>query len=263
MFREPQQPPIEIIMKYGFVVPVYNHGATLEEVVKSLVSYDFPIIVVDDGNDEKNKVFIRDVEKNYNLVTVVWRKKNGGKGKAMCDGVLKANEMGLTHIFQIDSDGQHDALRVNRFLELSKENPNDVICGYPEYDKNAPAKRVNGRKIANFWVHIVSWDFSIKDALIGFRIYPVKPYFECLKHHAIIDSRMGYDIDILVHLCWKNVKIISESVKVSYPKDGVSNFRMVRDNLHIAGTYTRLCVGMIFRIPLLIAHKIKRGKSEK
>ena len=40
-------------MKYGFVIPVYNHGAALESVVKSLLQYDLPIIVVDDGNDEK------------------------------------------------------------------------------------------------------------------------------------------------------------------------------------------------------------------
>ena len=41
--------------KFGFVVPVYNHGSALESVVKNLVQYNFPIIVVDDGNDEKNK----------------------------------------------------------------------------------------------------------------------------------------------------------------------------------------------------------------
>ena len=40
--------------KFGFVIPVYNHGAALESVVKNLVQYNFPIIVVDDGNDEKN-----------------------------------------------------------------------------------------------------------------------------------------------------------------------------------------------------------------
>ena len=250
-------------MKYGFVVPVYNHGSTLEDVIKNLSVYNFPIIVLDDGNDEKNKAYIQAVDAKYDLVTLVTRKKNGGKGKAMCDGVIKAHEMGLTHILQIDSDGQHDAGRVERFLSLSEKNPNAVICGYPEYGKDVPLHRLNGRKIANGWVHIVTWDRTIVDALIGFRIYPVDAYYKCLKHHAIIDSRMGYDIDILVHLSWAGLPVISESVKVSYPKDGVSNFRMVRDNIHISLTYTRLCLGMLFRIPLLIARKILRGKSGK
>ena len=99
--------------------------------------------------------------------------------------------------------------------------------------------------------------------MIGFRIYPVLPYYKILKHHAIIDARMGYDIDILVHLRWGGVKIVSESVKVSYPLDGVSNFRMVRDNIRIAMTYTRLCIGMIIRLPLLVCRNIKRGYGEK
>lgn len=243
-------------MNYGFVVPVYNHGSTLEYVVKQLSEYNFPIIVVDDGNDEVNKKFISEVEQKYSKVVVVTRKKNGGKGKAMSDGVRKAYEMGLSHILQIDSDGQHDTGRVGHFLEVSKSNPEAVICGYPEYDENAPAKRVNGRKIANAWIHFVTLSKEIKDAMIGFRIYPVQPYYKLLKSHAILDGRMGYDIDILVRLSWAGIKIISESVKISYPIDGVSNFKMVRDNIRISCTYARLVIGMIVRLPILIFRKI-------
>ena len=72
-------------MKYGFVIPVYRHGSTLEAVVKSLLAYDFPIIVVDDGNDEENRAYISEVAEKYSLVTLVTRKKNGGKGKALSD----------------------------------------------------------------------------------------------------------------------------------------------------------------------------------
>lgn len=243
-------------MNYGFVVPVYNHGSTLEFVVKQLSEYGFPIIVVDDGNDEINKKFISDVAEKYSQVVVVTRKKNGGKGKAMNDGVRKAYEMGLSHILQIDSDGQHDAGRIGHFLEVSKSNPEAVICGYPEYDENAPAKRVNGRKVANAWIHLVTLSNEIKDSMIGFRVYPVEPYYKLISGFAFIDGRMGYDIDILVRFSWKGIKIISESVKISYPIDGVSNFRMVRDNIRISLTYAKLVIGMIVRLPILIFRKI-------
>ncbi|MCR5401928.1 MAG: glycosyltransferase family 2 protein [Treponema sp.] len=248
-------------MKYGFVVPVYNHGSTLESVVQNLSGYNLPVIVVDDGNDQENKAFIQAVEKKFPQVTLVTRKKNGGKGKAMNDGILKASEMGLTHVLQIDSDGQHDANRVKAFLEISEKNPQAVICGYPEYDANAPKSRVNGRKFANGWVHFVTLSKEIKDAMIGFRIYPVAPYCSLIKKGAFLDGRMGYDIDVLVHLSWKGLPIISESVKVSYPKDGVSNFRMVRDNLRIALTYARLCLGMFIRFPLILVRNA--GKKRK
>ena len=89
-------------MKYGFVIPVYRHGATLEAVVKSLISFNFPIIAVDDGNDAENKALIAAVAEKYSQVTVVTRARNGGKGCAMMSGIYKAYEMGLTHILQLD-----------------------------------------------------------------------------------------------------------------------------------------------------------------
>lgn len=247
-------------MKYGFVIPVYNHGAALESVVKNLVQYNLPIIVVDDGNDEKNKAFINDVASRYPLVDLVVRAKNGGKGAAMKDGVRRAAELGLTHILQLDSDGQHDTDRVTHFLEESEKYPEAIICGYPEYDESAPKHRVNGRKVANAWIHFVTLSKDIKDAMIGFRIYPVESYLKLINGHSYLDARMGYDIDILVRLYWRKVPVVSESVKVFYPSDGVSNFHAVRDNLRIAWVYTRLCIGMILRLPVLIVRCIKRNR---
>ena len=251
---------------YGFIIPVYNHGAALQSVVDELSPFNLPIIVVDDGNDEKNKQFINAIVQNNPLITLVVRPKNGGKGLAMKDGVRKANEMGLTHVLQIDSDGQHDTKRVQYFLDKSKENPQAIICGYPEYDKNAPKKRVNGRKVANGWIHFVTLSHDIVDAMIGFRVYPVKPYIALLEKNPILDDRMGYDIDILVQLFWQGVPVISESVKVFYPSDGISNFRYFSDTMRISGTYARLCIGMLFRLPKLISlrkNRITKRKTEK
>lgn len=250
-------------MKNGFVIPVYNHGSALEGVVKNLIGYNYPIIVVDDGNDEANKAYITAVAEKYSLVTVVTRPKNGGKGLAMKDGVRKASEMGLTHILQIDSDGQHDAGRVGYFWEQSAKYPEAIICGYPEYDASAPKKRVNGRKVANAWIHIVTLSNEIVDALIGFRVYPVAAYMKVLNSKVYIDSRMGYDTDILVKMFWIGTPVVSEPVKVSYPSDGISNFRYFRDTMRISGTYARLCLGMFVRFPKLIAMNIKRGKAKK
>ena len=247
-------------MNLCFVIPVYRHGSTVESVVQSLLKYNYPIIVVDDGNDEIDRVRIREVAEKYpDVITLVTRAKNGGKGKAMTDGILKASEMGITHVFQIDSDGQHDAERAGVFIEQSKKHPEAIICGFPEYERSAPKNRVNGRKFANGWIHFVTMSKDIKDAMIGFRIYPVEQYLKVLKKSLYIDSRMGCDIDILVRMHWFGVPVISESVKVSYPKDGISNYRYVRDTLRISGTYARLCIGMILRLPYLVARKIKKS----
>lgn len=245
--------------RFAFIVPVYRHGATLDKVVSSLVKFNCPVIVVDDGNAEEDKAFIRHAAEKYSCVVPVWRDKNGGKGKAVNDGVRKAHELGVTHVLQIDSDGQHDISRVGHFLELSEKNPRALICSYPEYDESAPAARLKARKVANTWLNIVTLSNEIKDCMIGFRVYPLEPYWKLLKSHAILDSHMGFDIDILVHFIWKGIPVVQSPVKISYPKDGVSNFRVVRDNVHIFLAYTRLCIGMMFRSPVLIFRAIKRG----
>ena len=245
-------------MTCGFVIPVYRHGSTLEAVVKSLLSFGYPIIVVDDGNDEANRAFISDVAEKYPLVTLVTREKNGGKGCAMIDGIRKASEMGLTHILQLDSDGQHDAGKAARFFELAEQNPDKIICGCPEYDANAPKARVNGRKFANGWIHIVTLSHEIKDAMIGFRVYPVEPFIKMLKKPVYIDGRMGFDIEVLVRQYWQGVHVLSEPVKVYYPADGISNFRAIRDNLRISFSFSRLFLGMLIRLPILLKRKLFR-----
>ena len=245
---------------YCFVIPVYRHGAALAGVLKELEKYGFPIIAVDDGNDEENHRLIKEAVKNSPNCILVEREKNGGKGAAVTSGILKAAELGLTHVFQLDSDGQHDTSKIPRFLELSKEHPDSVICGCPEYDENAPKSRVKGREFANMWIHIVTLSRSIKDAMVGFRIYPVAPFVRTLKRTLYINKRMGFDIEILVRLFWANVPIISEPVKISYPTDGISNFRLFWDNAGISETYTRLYLGMIPRLPLIIYHSLTRKK---
>ena len=247
--------------KPGFIIPVYRHGSTIESVVQSLLAFNFPIIIIDDGNDEENKAKILECAEKYPLVSLVSYSKNAGKGLAMSRGVKRALELGLTHVFQIDADGQHDVQACKKFLEVSENNPAALVSGYPEYDSSAPSARRNGRKFSCLWVKIVSLNFTPKDALCGFRIYPLEPYARLLRHHALIHRRMGYDADILVHFLWQGVPVLNLPVKVSYPKDGISNFRIVRDNLSISFTFTRLFFGMLLRLPKLIYFAAKRQKK--
>ena len=248
-------------IKLGFVIPVYNHGSTVGFVIRSLAVYGRPIIVVDDGNDAANKMQIRAAVDSCPLAVLVEREKNGGKGKAMTSGVLKAHELGLTHVFQIDSDAQHDASRAPFFIEAAEENPSCLICGTPVFDESVPTSRKKGREISNRWARFVSLSDEIVDAMCGFRIYPVAPYCRLLTHRAWVDARMGYDADILVHFVWSGVHIKSYPVRVTYPADGISNFRMVRDNIRISLSFTKLFLGMIVRLPVLTFRAICRRRA--
>lgn len=247
----------------GFVIPVYNHGSTIETVVQGILPFGFPIILVDDGNNEENKRLIQECSERHKEISLVSYPENHGKGYAMSQGVEKAAELNLTHIFQLDADAQHDISACQAFLNLSEENPDAIINGYPQYDSSVPYARKNGREFSNIFARIVTLNSSPKDVLCGFRIYPLNPYLRLIKNHAFINQRMGYDVDILVHLLWLGCPLENHPVKVCYPKDGISNFRIFWDNVSISLTFARLCLGMIIRLPKLCLQIRRRRLGRK
>jgi len=247
-------------MKQGFIIPVYRHGKTACSLAERLSVKGLPVIIVDDGNDEETKTLLSDCAAKTRGVTLVSLKKNSGKGGAVISGLKKAADLGLTHVLQIDADGQHDEGKTVFFFEESAKHPDMIICGYPEFDETAPKGRVTGRKISNFWASVVTLSAELKDVLCGFRVYPVDASLRVTRG-LFFDKRMGFDPEILVRLYWNKVFPLYHPVRVSYPSDGVSNFRMVRDNIRISFMFSRLFIGMLLRLPLLIAIKIKRGKQ--
>ncbi|MCL2879990.1 MAG: glycosyltransferase family 2 protein [Treponema sp.] len=245
------------MIRQGIIIPVYNHGAAAEKVVEKLAPLGVPVIIVDDGSDDETKAHIAKISAAHPETISVVLEKNSGKGRAFGAGIQKAREIGLTHVLQIDADGQHDAGRACFFLDESALHPGALICSYPEYDESVPAIRKRGRVVANTWAKIVTLCPDIPESMLGFRVYPVEPVFQ-LYRKAYIDSRMGFDIDILVRLYWKGLPLIFHPVAVTYPIDGISHFRPVRDNIRISLTYTRLCCGMLLRLPMLAARGISR-----
>jgi glycosyltransferase involved in cell wall biosynthesis len=237
-------------MKQGFLIPVYNHGKTAVPLVETLSGFGLPLILVDDGSDEETKAFLEKAAMTPG-VSLVSLDKNTGKGGAVSRGIEKAREMGLTQVLQIDADGQHDVNRAAFFLERSCLHPGALICGYPEFDDSAPRSRVTGRKISNFWAGVVTLSGDLRDVMCGFRVYPVEPAWRII-HNAYVDRRMGFDTDILVHLYWGKVRPLFYPVKVIYPENGVSHYRLFRDNLRITVMFFRLFGGMLIRLPFLI-----------
>ena len=241
-------------MKQGVLIPVYRHGKTACPIAERLASMGLPVILVDDGNEAETKSLLANCAAKTRGIVLVRLEKNSGKGGALIKGLEKAAQLGLTHVLQIDADGQHDAERAPFFLAESAQHPDMIICGLPEFDETAPRRRVIGRKISTFWAAIVTLSSELKDTHCGFRVYPVNETLRITKN-PFLDRRMGFDTEILVRLYWHRVYPLFYPIKVRYPEDGVSNFRVVRDNIRISWVFTRLCAGMLFRSPLLIFRK--------
>lgn len=236
------------------LIPVYRHGKACAEVVDSIIQYNIPIILVDDGNDEETKSYLRQIKEKHGEVELVTLPKNQGKGGAFKAGVIRAKELGYSHVLQLDADGQHDSTKIPFFIEKAKSSPFKMICGYPEYDETAPGHRKGGHKFANTWCAIVTWSGKIVDALCGFRVYPIEPAYRFVTK-KFFDKRMGFDTEILVQLMQSGVDVEFYPVKVTYPSDGISNFHAFRDNVRISWVFTKLCIKMMLMSPVLLWRK--------
>ncbi|MBE6414661.1 MAG: glycosyltransferase family 2 protein [Verrucomicrobiaceae bacterium] len=219
----------------AIIVPIYNHTCQFKRFLPKLLELETPIILVDDGSSDASELKKLSDENGLRYVA---NPKNMGKGSAFVLGLKKAKELGYTHIFQIDADGQHSLKYFHLFKKIAQENQSAVINGTPVYH-NAPKSRYYGRKITNFWVKLEVPNARIDDAMCGFRIYPVEDTYKILSKLKFY--RMGFDIEIIVRLARQNCEIINLPVDVDYPKNGASNFKVFRDNLFISALHTMLC----------------------
>ncbi len=238
--------------KFAFLVPFYNHPQNIKALIAALKTYDLPVIVVDDGSDEASKQILAELERTEGILLLT-RAQNGGKGIAMKDGFKFALERGFSHVLQIDADFQHDAALIGEFLRESEAHPQSIVCANPIYGDDAPKSRVHGRKITNFWVAINTLSLGIKDAMCGFRVYPL----EQLKKAAAKSktNRMEFDIEILVNAARQGVDMRWIDTYVRYEKGGVSHFKMLRDNALISLMHAKC----FFSLPKFMLSKIWRA----
>ncbi|MEZ9571097.1 glycosyltransferase [Vibrio splendidus] len=247
--------------KACFLIPCFNHGATMPSVVSSLLNFKLPIIIVDDGSELETKQLLTPLADSPS-VTLVTLHQNQGKGGAVKAGIKRAQELGFSHAIQIDADGQHDLDALPALIQASQTKPQQLISGQPVYDESVPKARLYGRYATHIWVWIETLSLSIKDSMCGFRAYPIDKTQTVLNKYDV-GSRMDFDIEILVRLYWEGCDIDFVETRVIYPENGISHFDALWDNVKISWMHTRLFFGMLPRAPKLIARHFKSDSAKK
>ncbi|MBE8577299.1 glycosyltransferase family 2 protein [Vibrio sp. OPT18] len=255
-----QHPTKESSFNACFLIPCFNHGATMPAVVSSLHHFELPIIIVDDGSELATKQFLAPLADSPS-VTLVTLEQNQGKGGAVKAGIKRAQELGFSHAIQIDADGQHDLEALPALIQASQDKPQRLISGQPVYDESVPKARLYGRYATHVWVWIETLSLTIKDSMCGFRAYPINQTQTVLSKYDV-GSRMDFDIEILVRLYWEGCDIDFVETRVIYPENGISHFDALWDNVKISWMHTRLFFGMLPRAPKLIARHFKSTSAE-
>jgi glycosyltransferase involved in cell wall biosynthesis len=242
------------------VIPYFEHPRTLGVTVEALRRHGLGCWVVDDGSTSaSHAVAQRLAEREPDAVRLLTHGANRGKGAAVLSGCRAAAAAGFTHVLQIDADGQHDADDIPLLLSRATQHPHALILGTPRFDASIPRARRYGRHVTHLWVRINTLSLDVADSMCGFRVYPLTPLLE-LADAELLGHRMEFDIEVVVRLHWRGLPVIEVPTRVLYPRDGVSHFRLWRDNLLISGMHARLFLGMLRRFPGLLARRLRETR---
>lgn len=246
------------MIKPCVVVPVFNHERAIGATVAALARFGLPCYLVDDGSGAQAARVLREIaERERHWVRLIRLANNQGKGMAVMTGFAQARVDGHSHAVQVDADGQHDLDDLPRLLALAQRNPAALVTGIPIYDDSVPRARLYGRYVTHVWVWINTLSLQIRDSMCGFRVYPLADSL-AVWNRGRVSRRMAFDTDILVRLWWRGVPVLQMPTRVTYPSDGVSHFNLLWDNVRISGMHARLFLGMLLRLPWLLARLLAR-----
>jgi glycosyltransferase involved in cell wall biosynthesis len=239
MTAEPHTtPPTQTSDRFAVVIPVYNHGGTVADVVRRAREWSLPVFLVDDGSTDDsydNVKSIRDIE-------LLRHYQNKGKGAALIHGMTEAAKIADWAIC-LDADGQHDPEQIGVFISAAAGGRRDIVVGKRSGMETAPWTSRFGRKFSNFWVR-ASGGPPITDTQSGFRMYPLPEVIQ-LETRA---RRYQYEVEVLAKARWAGIGTVEVPIHARYDPQvpRISHFKPWLDFWRNAGTFSRLIIRRIF-----------------
>ncbi|SRR6266403_2040534 len=115
-------------MKISIIVPVYNEEKTVIQLLQKLLKVTFPvqreIILVEDGSTDDTKSKIQNAK--LKGITIVYHKKNMGKGAAVITGIKHATG---DYIIIQDADLEYDPQQLVPLIKPLQEGKAEVVYG--------------------------------------------------------------------------------------------------------------------------------------
>ncbi len=191
------------------VIPSYNEGAALKDVVASVLACGYDVVVVDDGSAVPAARLL-DGLKCHCLRHAL----NLGQGAALQTGMDFARRHGADAVVHFDADGQHDVADIPRFLTELKGGA-DVVLGSRFLRAEDEAAVPAGRRLLLRLARLVNGVFTglwLTDAHNGFRALNRK----ALEAIDLRENRMAHATEILSQIRRHGLAVKEIPVTIRY-----------------------------------------------
>ena len=156
----------------SFVMPVYNEGPSLEDVLQRV--YDLPlraeVIAVDDGSNDATPSILRSYAESHGLTTIR-HDRNRGKGAAVRTGIARTT--GEVVVIQ-DADMEYDPADVVDLVQPIVEGYADVVYGSRLTGGRPQRAYMFWHLVANRMLALLTnmlWNSTISDMETGYKAF--------------------------------------------------------------------------------------------
>lgn len=199
------------------LVPAYRCFGTVGGVVRGLRAHVGEILVVDDGSGDGTAEEARAAG-----ARVLERPENGGKGRALRDGLADLLARRFTHVAFVDADGQHDPDDLPALLAAARGGADFVIGSRLKDTATMPAK--------NYWANTIGdkvlsrmTGLPVEDGQSGYRVIAV----DVLRPLRLRAERYSIENEILIKAAPRVRRLAAVPVRTIY--GARSHYRPIRD----------------------------------
>ncbi len=202
--------------RYLTALPVFNEAANVNAVLNEVLRYSRQVLVVDDGSTDGT----RELLARRNDIRVIRHETNRGYGAALKTAFAYAGQHNFEYLVTIDCDGQHEPLRIPRFVRAC--GTADIVSGsrylkrYPA-DSDPPAQR-------RFINHLITAELNeclqlrLTDAFCGFKSYRVA----ALRSLRLTEPGYAMPLELWVEAAALGLRILEVPVPLIYLDDSRS-----------------------------------------
>jgi glycosyltransferase involved in cell wall biosynthesis len=201
--------PQEVVI----IIPSYNEGARILQVVTAILDKGYRnIVVIDDGSSDNSMELISGLD-----VVILRHLVNRGAGAATetglkyCRDILRAET-----VVMIDADTQHDVEDIGKLIEAHFEQQADITIGnrFLENTENIPVKNWIYNQIANVVTGVFAGKW-ISDSQSGFKVFNNR----ALNRIVIEHDTYEHCSEIFIKAHEYGLKIIDVPIRVHYTEE--------------------------------------------
>lgn len=157
----------------SIIVPVYNEGRTVAEIIHALQKTmpDAQVVYVDDGSKDNSLEVLRTHARPTDIVLT---KQNGGKGSAIRMGLEHAS--GEYTVIQ-DADLEYDPSEISLLLDAAVQRPGAAVFGsrFLRPNPNIYKRFLLGNKVMTFALNALFFS-SITDSYTCYKLLPTNVF---------------------------------------------------------------------------------------